>query len=316
MIFITRCVSCVGAFGLLLGGSVVPALADDIDLGDDVPAPITGIAWDSETGETLLVNESGEISAVSLDAGDVRLVPFDGSAESVQGLALFEGLLHVADIGDPESSRDFITVFRVDPASDITDYRAWDFQYEGGPRDAAAMAVSGKGRFYIVTTGDDPGIYRAELDPSRTGMNRMTRAADAPVGVTDAVFLADGSTLLLRTAAGVELLDAYSWESTATTTYVGGEDGESATIFGDGRMLVGDATFLRDEPLPQGSTTVTPGPAPEPTPSPSPSPSVEASPAATAPEPAPVSRRGTMFALLGGALVAVLAGVVVFVVRD
>lgn len=320
MISFSRCAAALGALGLLAGASIAPALADDLDLGTDLSGPATGIAWDTGTGEALLVDAAGTISAVDGETGAVRSVTFSGSPESVQGLALFEGLLHVADIGDPEDSREFVTIFRVDPSSEDPNYRAWDFRYADGAHDASAMAVSGKGRFYVVTTGEDPGIYRAELQPSRADVNELTRAADAPDGVTDAVFLADGATLLLRTADGVEVLDAYTWESTALTTYVDADEGESITTFGDGRMLVGNSSLLRDEPLPEGITTVTPGPSPEPTPSPSPSPvpevSPEPSPSAVGPEPSEVSRRGTFIALLGGAVVAVLAGVVVFVVRD
>lgn len=89
-------------------------------------------------------------------------------------------------------------------------------------------------------------------------------------------------------------------------------------------MLVGDGDRLRDEPLPEGSATVTPGASVEPAPSssstlsesPSSSPAASESVEPQDTEPEGVSRRGTVLALLGAAIVAVLAGVVVFVVRD
>lgn len=301
-----------------------PALADDIQPPSDEVGPITGLAWDARAQEALTTDEAGKIMAVDVSTSSSRTVTFTGPTESVQALSLFDDLLYIADVGDADSSRGVVTVFRVDPASGITNFRAWDFIYPDGSHDAKALALSGKGRIYVVTDGDDPGIYRARMQPSRTGVNTLVRAADAPRGVTDAVFLEDGSTLMLRTAKGVELLDGFSWESRALTTYVDAPGEESITTYGEDRMLVGDGERLRDEPLPEGSTTVTPGPSVEPTPSSSstPSGSPSSSPAASESvepqdtEPEGVSRRGTGLALLGAAIVAVLAGVVVFVVRD
>ncbi len=307
------------ALAVAFATCATPAFADDIEPGLDTADPMTGVAWNARAKEALTVDEAGTVTAIDVETGRSRPVTFTGPTESVQALSLHDELLYIADVGDAESSRESVTVYRVDPASDITNYRAWDFSYPGGSQDAKALALSGKGRIYIVTDGDDPGVYRAGLQPSRTGVNRLTRTADAPAGVTDAVFLEDGLTLMLRTAEGVELLDAYSWESRALTTYVDAPQSESLTTYGDGRMLVGDATGLRDEPLPDGQTTVTPQPAAEPTPSPSdvPGPSPEPSEPIAAPEEAGgVSRRGTVLALVGAGIVAVLAGVVVFVVRD
>lgn len=324
MISFRRCAATICAVGLGAAVSASPALADDVDLGAAAPDAVTGIAWDEGSGEVLVADAAGAITARDPAAGTDRQVTFTGAPESVQALGLFGGMLYIGDVGDEDANREFVSVFRVDPQPGSTNYRAWDFSYPDGARDARAMAVSGKGRIYIVTAGEDPGIYRAGLEPSRSGVNTLVRAADAPEGVTDAVFLNDGSTLMLRTSDGVDLVDAYTWEVQASTTYVGGPQGESITVFTPERMLVGGGAVLRDEPLPSGMTTATPVP------------SVEASapvstPGTAAPEPtgeAPsegdpeesqtseVSRSGTMIALLGAGAVAVLAGVFVFVARD
>lgn len=312
------------ALGLGAAVAATPALADDIDLGPESSDAITGIAWDGASEEVMVADESGTITARDPEAGEDRPVTFTGDPDSVQALSLFKNMLYIGDVGDEGGDRDFVTVFRIDPEADSTNYRAWDFSYPEGAQDAKAMAVSGKGRVYIVTGGDDPGIYRAALDPSGSDVNKLVRAADAPAGVTDAVFLDDGSTLMLRTQDGVDLVDGYTWEVRASTTYVDGPAGESVTVFGSDRMLVGGATLLRDEPLPDGMTTVTPVPAAEPTPTTGASDT--AAPEATAtvsPSEAPeesqtseVSRSGTLFAVLGAAAVAILAGVAVFMVRD
>ncbi|MGO1385722.1 MAG: hypothetical protein ACTHU1_13180, partial [Arachnia sp.] len=308
--------------GLASATMAAPALADDIDLPADTGNPITGIAWTEATSAVLTVDDAGTIMAVDEASNASRPVTFTASTQSVQALSLFDDLLYIGDVGDADDSRDFITVFRVDPTSEATNYWAWDFSYPDGPQDAKAFAMSGRGRIYIVTDGNDPGIYRAELTPSRTAVNRLVRAADAPEGVTDAVFLDDGATLMLRSAAGVELIDAFSWESQAMTTYVEPQADESVTTYGPDRMLVGNSSTLRDEPLPSGTTTVTPDPAVQttaaPSPSTSPDPGVEATVSAVPQEADPEenSRRGTALALLGAGVVAVLAGAVVFFVRD
>ncbi len=314
------------ALALTSAALATPAVADDIRPPSDVAGPITGLAWLPDSEEVLTVDEEGTITAVRAESGRSRPITFTGPAQSVQALSLFDDLLYIADTGDEDSSRGSVTVFRVDPGSDVTNYRAWDFRYPEGSQDARALALSGKGRIYIVTDGEDPGIYRAGLQPSRTRVNTLVRAADAPEGVTDAVFLDDGVTLMLRTGQGVELFDAYSWESTALTTYADPPPKESITTYGKGRMLVGDGEVLRDEPLPDGMTTVTPNPSGKRTPSRTPSPSGDDSPEprpeasrSSAPpegEPEGVSRRGTVLALIAAGVVAVLAGVVVFVVGD
>ena len=307
----------VCAVAVAAASLATPALADDIELPSDEVGSITGVAWNERAQEVLITDDAGQIVAVDGATSKSRPITSTGETESVQALSLFDDLLYIGDVGDADSSRDFVTVFRVDPASEINSFRAWDFIYPDGPRDAQAMALSGKGNIYIVTDGEDPGIYSADAEPSRSEMNTLVRAADAPEGVTDAVFLDDGGTLMLRTAVGVELLDAFSWESTALTTYVDPPTAESISTYGEGRMLVGDGGGLRDEPLPEGTTTVTPGPsAPLASESPESSAEPSGSDGTQDTESQGVSRRGTILALVGAGIVAVLAGVVVLVVRD
>lgn len=331
-----RCIAAVTA-GLLLVTAPALALAVDLDLGADAPTA-TGIAWDDEAERLFVADESGAIRVVEAPGVEVGEVAFSGEPQSVQALALDAGVLHVADIGDVSGDRDLITVFGVTAEPGQQGYRAWDFVYPDGPQDATAFLISGRGRFYFITTGADPGIYGAQLEPSREGTNTLFRAADAPEGVTDAVFLDDGETMLVRTAQGVEAIDAFSWETSDTTTYSESPDDESITTYGDGRMLVGPGAHFRDEPLPDGDQTVTPAVPAEPTPS------EEPSETATDPGEVPptevqtqepgdggdpteqggtdenvttgVARGGTYLAIGGAVLVAVVAGVAVFVSKD
>ena len=180
MTAIRRCAAAICALGLGTASAASLARADDIEMPSGVPDTITGMAWSDTTQEVLVTDEGGRIAAVDTAGKNSRDVAFTGTAESVQALSLFDGMLYVGDIGDESTDREFVTVFRINPDSGATNYWAWDFIYPEGPRDAKAMAVSGKGRIYIVTGGDDPGIYRAGLEPSRSGTNAMVRAADAP----------------------------------------------------------------------------------------------------------------------------------------
>ena len=76
---------------------------------------------------------------------------------------------------------DHVVAFRLNSTEPgTTRYNAFDFRYQDGARDAKAFLISGKGRIYVVTTGDNPGIYRAPATPSRQSMNTLVRVTDAP----------------------------------------------------------------------------------------------------------------------------------------
>lgn len=259
---------------------------------------------------------------------------FEGNPQSVQALAWNDGRLWVADFGDEASSRDHVVAFRLNSTEPgTTRYNAFDFRYQDGARDAKAFLISGKGRIYVVTTGDNPGIYRAPATPSRQSMNTLVRVTDAPEGVTDGVFLSDGFTMALRTAKGIEYVDAYTWETTVTETIEGAPEGESIARGQADEVFVGGNPGIRTTAKPASDTTTTVTPTPEPSPTPTetapetspgsaspsgtptatseaPDPGAEESPDASSP-----SRRGTYVALaLAGAL-ALAAGAVTYFVK-
>lgn len=304
---------------LLGAGVALPAAAQETfpaDLED-----VVGLAWDRDAQELYVADPGGAVRVLDAEGAQTDTVELDEPLESLQGVALFEETLYLGDIGDDSGSRDSIAVVSV-PREAPEEQVRYEFTYPDGNHDARALLVSGRGRIYIITDGQDPGIYRASLDLSPTGPNALVRALDAPEGVTDAAFLYDGATMLIRTDDGVQMLDAFSWEVVAETTYVDGRPDESITQYGEGRILVGDSEQLRIESIPRGVTTMTPSPVPTPSPESSP----EASPTSTAeqsptsepqepPEPE-VAMRGTILALVGAAVVALLASVVVLVSRD
>lgn len=317
---ITRCCAAAAAVGLGLGVASLPALADDIT----PPAgstPVVGMAYDPGGATLWLAGPEADAGTFVAAEGSGK-VTFGGDPTSVQALVWSEEHLWIGDIGDADESREHVVVFRLDETSGRSGYRAYDFVYEDGPRDAQAMLISGRGRIYIVTAGQDPGIYRAELNPSRESMNTLTRVADAPAGVTDGAFLTDGSTMALRTDTGLEYIDAFTWKSLVTDTIVGAPAGESVAVGADDEIYVGGNPDIREAQVPSSDTTTTLSPAPEPsaTAGPeSPAPSGSASPAVEDPadqqEPAP-GNRGTMIALILAGVVAVIAGAVTFFLKN
>lgn len=302
----------------------LPAVAEDLVL-PDAGAAVTGVAWDDSGDRLFAVSEVHGASILIIDAAGEKRGNLDFSAqpESVQGLALHDGNLYVGDIG---GDRDEITVFRMSAEAGEQKYRAYKFAYPDGSHDAKALLVSGKGRIYIVTAGENAGVYRAELELSRDGVNKLTRSADAPDGVTDATFLPDGATIIMRTAAGLAKVDAYSWETTATVSYVGAPEGESVTAKGEGAILVGAQT-LREEEVPDGDTERVISAEASPTPSQSPAPPAESG---AAPEPsqpagetppdqsqgAKPALGGTKLALAAAAALALCCGLVVLLRRN
>jgi len=305
---------------LVVLGAIQTASADEIEAPEGA-TPAVGMAYASGTGELWLAGPRADRGIVT-SADDGREVSFNAQPESVQALAWRGDRLWVGDIGDEGADRDFVVVYRLGSLDEAgTTYHAYDFVYEDGPRHATAMMISGRGRIYIATAGEEPGIYRAPLEPSRQEMNTLVRVADAPEGVTDGAFLSDGSTLALRTAAGIEYLDAFTWEPLVTQTIVGAPDGESLAVGPADEIIVGGNPALRQTQVPSSDTTVTLTPEPAPSESGSAAAEPGASPSASVDaeeepvrEPGP-ARTGTAVALILAAAVSLAAGAVTYLVK-
>ena len=325
------------ALGVGLSALALTAVADIEPPTEAVP--VVGMAHDPNSDSLWLAGPDAD-QGIFINSEDGRELTFGGEPESVQALAWgIDDRLWIGDIGDPEASREFVVVYRLaSTAESRPTYNAFDFQYEDGPRHAEAMMISGRGRIYVITSGDDPGVYRASLEPSRQEMNTLTRVLDAPEGVTDGTFLSDGTTLALRTANGIEYIDALTWEPMVTDTLVGAPEGESIAAGDDDDIYVGGNPVIREVAMPEEDTTTVLGdatPSPSPSSSPSPSPSVSASettaPSATASTPAAVEstvitevvedetsapgRVGTVVALVLAGVVAVGAAAATFILK-
>ena len=318
-----RRIAAVAAATACLVWGATPVLAD-VTISD-AGGPLTGVAFDQQSSRLFAVSETGGTNIAVTDATGAKVgaISFSADTESVQGLAVHSGSLFVGDVGDSKGKRNKITVYKLPLEVGNQSYNSYDFRYPDGAHDAKSVLVSGRGRIYVVTAGENPGIYYAELELSRSGVNKLSRASDAPAGVTDGVFLSDGVTMALRTGSGVQVVDASSWETRATLTYQGAPEGESITTFSGDRMLVGAGPQLREEAVPTSDSTVTISPSGEASPTPSPEPS-ESPGSSTSPTPQETTapgpeekatqpaQGGTRLAIAAAAVLALTLGAVVF----
>jgi len=311
---------------LLAGGFPAVAAAENtvaFTLRDARITESSGLARDVAGGFYWTVNDSGSAGVVFgvQPDGSVRgTLNYRAAPQDVEAVAVHENRLYVADIGDNGGSRAMVTVYYfMNPrASGLTvTYNAIDFRYPDGPHDAETLLVDGTGRLFLVTKGlQGGGIYAAPTNPSRTVTNVLSRVADAPALVTDGAFLPDGRIALL-TYASVEVLDGTSYAKVADGAIPLQRQAESLTV-----SLAGDSLLVGSEGRASKVYAVpVPGaPAPAPTPTAEPSATSSAAtddggevdadvPAATA------GGRGTLLAVGLAAVVAVVAGVVVALVR-
>jgi len=113
--------------------------------------------------------------------------------------------LWVGDIGDNDGARDRVSVYRVREPRAVTSRRAratrFELAYPDGPHDAETLLVRPRsGRVLIVTKSEEgAGVYRAPRRLRADRVNRLSRVADAPAGVTAGAFSPDGAFLVLAT---------------------------------------------------------------------------------------------------------------------
>jgi hypothetical protein len=221
---------------LAVAGS--PALAADDPPAADPPSPkkfftisdsrideSSGLAKSARhEGIWWTVNDSGDtarIFAVNTE-GDVEAVlTFDDEVRDIEAIAIDpDGTIYVADIGDNTATRDFISVYQLSEPDVLKNaevrFRRYDFEYPDGPHNAETLLVHPQTRrLYLVTkTKADPAaFYAAPKDPSREGVNDLTRLAAAPPGITDGTFLPDGRRVVLRSYVDIAAL---SWSARPT----------------------------------------------------------------------------------------------------
>lgn len=332
LLTVRRSVAVVSA-GLVVGvlsgviGAAPAAAADPVfTIAEDQISGPVGIATDTATSSYWLVNQTGADMVAFSRTGEVKgTVDFRADPVDVQAAAYRSGRLYVGDIGDRSGERDFVSVFlfpNLTPDAGTVTYQSWDLSYPDGAHDAKAMVVDTSGRVFVITSGDDAGIYAAPTDPSRLGVNELERVADAPAGVTDAVALSK-TRWALRTGTTVQEIDAETYKKVAETS-LPVRDGDTlgidlAASSGSSVGLVAGSAGASADVYAFAAPSVAPPGSPPPSAGPS---SSAASPTAApsgaaAQDPAEdqasdSARSGTWLAIGLAALVAVLAGAVAY----
>ncbi|MFZ2501523.1 MAG: hypothetical protein WAW88_02455 [Nocardioides sp.] len=127
--------------------------------------------------------------------------------------------LWFGDIGDNGAKRPEISVVRVKEPKKLRNRTlkrpvVFRLAYPDGPHNAEAMMVHPtSGRVYVITKSPTlGGIYRAPKELSSTGLNVMTRIADAPTGLSSADFDRFGERFFLGGYRSIFVYDAFGAE--------------------------------------------------------------------------------------------------------
>ncbi|WP_114561132.1 hypothetical protein, partial [Desertihabitans aurantiacus] len=272
----------LGVLGL--SWTAVPAVAEEVEFTLDDPdvERSAGLASDPANDRYWTVNDSSEEAeafAVAEDGEVEGRVVFGAEVSDLEAAAYTDAGLYLADIGDDEQERDFVTVYRLasPEVGGNSFYNAWDLQYEDGEsHDAEAIVVTEDEELLVITKEEDGGIWAPTAELTGQAMNTLERVGDAPSFVTDATALPDG-TLALRDYGAVTVVDPDDdYAEVASAVLPEQEQGETITTSLDGEdLLVGStgagADVLRvpvptelDPAVPAGGPTPVP---PTPTPS-------------------------------------------------
>jgi hypothetical protein len=309
----------LGALGLFLGLPLAAAADDTVAfrINDSRITESSGLARDAEAGAYWTVNDSGDEGIayrLSTDGEVTGTLQFRAAPVDVEAVALHDGRLYVADIGDNGADRDRITVYYfndAEAADQSVAYRSWEFRYPDGPHDAETLLVNGEGRLFIVTKGAPGAVYAAPTSPKRTAVNELERVGEAPAAVTDGTFLPGGNRIALLTFFGrIEVLDASSYDKVAEVQVPAQDQPESLTVSLTGKSLLvgseGENSVVYAVPVPSAGSSATPSATPSEG-GDEPAPEEEAEAESNAGE----SRARTLLALGLAGLVAVGAGSVV-----
>lgn len=233
----------------------------------------SGLARDSEAGGYWTVNDSGsDATAYRLSSsGDVTgTLRYRADPVDVEAVALHEGRLYIADIGDNAAERNTITIYSFGDAKandQTVGYRAWVFRYPDGAHDAETMLINEEGRVFFVTKGASGAVYAAPETPERTTVNELERVGDAPAAVTDGTFLPGDDRIALLTVLGtIEILDADTYENVGSIAVSGQQQPESLTVSLTGKSLMvgseGVDSPVYAVPMPDPSSTASPSETP------------------------------------------------------
>jgi len=314
------------ALGLAGAWALTAAARDSVafTITDPRITESSGLAADPAAEGYWTVNDSGDSAVaygLSTSGTVVGTMEYRAEPIDVEAVALHDGRLYVADIGDNLAERGYVTVYYFDDAradDETVSYRSWDFTYPDGPHDAETLLVDESGRLFVVTKDAKGGVYAAPRKPKRTRVNQLTKVGDAPAAVTDGTFLPGGNRIALLTYGSIEVIDAESYEFLDRADFPLQAQPESLTVSLDGSSLLVGSEGKRSKvyavPIPRDKNKDTPAPTPVDSssdPDPGPDPSEEASQVGSTGR----SRAGTLLAIGLAGIVAIVAGGVVALVH-
>jgi hypothetical protein len=316
-------VALLAALGFVVGLPLTAAAADTVafTITDSRIIESSGLARDTGADLYWTVNDSGDegIAYGISPSGEVTgTLRYRANPVDVEAVAMHDGRLYVADIGDNGADREFVTIYyfnNAKAAGRTVPYRSWEFRYPDGAHDAETLLVNEEGRLFVVTKGTPGAVYAAPRSPKRTAINELARVGDAPSVVTDGTFLPGGDRIALLTYFGrIEVLDADSYDTVDQLDVPKQDQAESLAVSLNGKSLLvgseGEDSKVYSIPLPSAGSTA----APTPTPSEGgeqPAPEEEIPSQANTGQ----SRARTLLALGLAALVAIGAGSVVTLAR-
>jgi hypothetical protein len=306
----------------LAGGLPLTAAAATVafTIKDSRITESSGLAADPGARGYWTVNDSGDSAVayrLSTSGRVVGTLKYQADPIDVEAVALHDGRLYVADIGDNTEERESVTVYYFDNAraDDRTvSYHAWDFAYPDGPHNAETLLVDGSGRLFLVTKDAEGAVYAAPRQPSRVGTNELTKVGNAPAAVTDGTFLPGGERIALLTYGSIVVVDAETYMRVGRADIPMQAQPESLAVSLDKSSLLVGSEGKRSRvyaiPVPtEGAASPTPTPS---TSSTDPYPSEEPADAESSTS---RSRAGTLLALGVAGIVAGVSGAVVALVR-
>ena len=184
-----------------------------------------------------------------------------------------------------------------------------------------ALIIEPNNQFYVVAQSGH--VYKAPAKPSLAGTNKLTKISDGTAGVTGGFYDATTKSVVLRTGSSIVLADPSSFATTSTSAAPSqqGARGIARSLAGTSYLLSGQGNG--SPVLTTGDSSATPSATPSDTssasasPTPTPTETPTSAPSATSSwiHADQLFGNGPRIALVGAAVLALLAGVVAFVRR-
>jgi len=205
------------------------------EISSDQLVELSGLAASTRYPDTLWAhNDSGHSTSVfAFDSKGTDLTRLDlpeaANSLDIEDMALTDGSIYLADIGDNQANRQQVQILRFDEpspseptGSTVSDFDIVTLSYPDHPHDAEAFLVDTDGSLVIITKEADPDDI-ARVEPSQIFV------ADTPVQW--------GSSQQLRHAGSLDLSLAYQANPDAR---------QSLFTFGNLKRLVTGADLRHD----------------------------------------------------------------------